>query len=200
MKLLLLLLVLVSSLSFAKPNLVSQVLKNNTIMYDGVIERNKLAVAAAQMTTQSEIYLYIDSPGGDFEAAKLFVRYMAKLQSKGRIIHCYGGPRVASAAFYIYLHCDRRYALQSSVLFPHKIHVYFAQPTLPTTLMEVALHILEEQNLWDRKAIQITGMEEADYIAFRDSDDNFWSIKQIQSRSSIPWFTVVDYYEVKIGE
>ncbi len=194
------LLLVISTTVYAKPVKVAQALAPNTIMLDGGIEMQILIRTAVQVTAQGEtVHLYINSPGGDFMGAKSFVSFMDQQRAKGKSFTCYAGPMVASAAFYIYLHCDQRLALKSSVLFPHKIHIYYRVPVLPAVLVQDGHEAAEEQRVWDTKARGITGMNVLDYQAFRDSDDKFWTIEQIQAASTIQWFKVVDYYTVRIG-
>lgn len=172
----------------------------NTIMLDGGIEMQLLMHTAIQIQAQSnEVHLYINSPGGDFLGAKAFVNFMNQQRAKGKSFTCYAGPLVASAAFYIYMHCDQRFALNSSILFPHKIHIYYRIPVLPDTLIKDGVEAKEEQRVWDIEAQGLTGMNKEDYKAFRDSDDDYWPISKVKEKSSKEWFKVVDYYTVRIG-
>lgn len=172
----------------------------NTVMLDGGIEMALLMYTAAQITAQpNEVHLYINSPGGDYMGAKQFVAFMDQQRLKGKSFTCYGGPMVASAAFYIYMHCDKKFVLNSTILFPHKIHIYYRQPVLPAVLIEDGTELFKEQRRWDAEARKLTGMTEEDYTAFRDSDNDFWSVAKVKEKSGRDWFTVVDYYTVRIG-
>jgi ATP-dependent protease ClpP protease subunit len=180
---------------------VGQEVPGRALTLQGEVTAGKLAALALRLSTNEPmIHIYIDSPGGDYNAAKRFVKQLEKHRLKGRRITCYGGPLVASAAYYIYIHCDNRYALPSSLLFPHKIHVLFYQPVPPLVLLQEGYSIMKEQAEWDGYARNITGMTEEDYLAFRDSDDSLWPLKKVQEKSKNKWFDVVDYYLLKIAD
>jgi len=149
------------------------------------------------LMTEGDIHILIDSPGGDFQAAQWLVANFDRLHKQGKTIHCYGNGQVASAAFFIYLHCDRRYALKSTSLFPHKIHIFYQIPVPPKQLLMDGLEVLKEQTAWDNLAIKITGMEKIDYIDFRDSDDSMWPIDKVIQKSKNKWFELVDVYVVQ---
>ena len=138
--------------------------------------------------------LYINSRGGDMNAAKLAAKYFTVLRSKGIKVICYAGPEVMSAAYYIYLHCDQRYATMESILFPHKIHIWFGEPVLPDVLIEVGTGTKMEQDAWDQQAMGITGMDKKDYLEFRDSDDDMWPMEKVLEKSKKKWLTIVPSY------
>ena len=165
---------------------------NDTVTRDGVI-----AIYLKALLTEGDIHLLIDSPGGDFVAAQWLVENFKKLRLQGKTIHCYGNGQVASAAFFIYLHCDKRYALRSTALCPHKIHIIYHVPMLPGELVKDGLETQKEQADWDRLAMLITGMSPADYKAFRDSDDDQWPIDKVIKKSKNKWFELVDNYVVE---
>ena len=131
-------------------------------------------------------------------AAQWLVNQFDQLRAQGKTINCYAGNYVASAAFFIYLHCDNRYALKASRLFPHKIHVLFNRPVLPSDLIEIGIATAMEQEVWDNYGREVTGMTEADYKEFRDSDDKMWPITKVQEKSKKHWFKVVDYYMIRM--
>lgn len=138
--------------------------------------------------------LYINSRGGDMNAAKLMTKYFALLKSKDIKVVCYAGPEVMSAAYYIYLHCDQRYATMDSLLFPHKIHIWFSEPVLPEVLLEAGTEAKEEQDAWDKEAMEITGINKKDYLEFRDSDEHMWPMAKVLQKSKKKWLTIVPSY------
>lgn len=172
----------------------------STLHLNQVVTGQLVQALYLQASGQSgNVYIYLDSPGGDFNAAKWFVAKFEHLRAKGKQIHCYAGNLVASAAFYIYLHCDQRYAIPTSKLFPHKIHILYREPVLPEELIATGIGTLQEQMAWDKKAAEITGMTPDDYLEFRDSDESLWSIKQVLEKSHKQWFRLVDFYLVRVG-
>lgn len=142
--------------------------------------------------------IYIDSPGGDYMAAKAFGEFLKQRRILGLPTTCFAGPNVMSAAYYIFLHCDKRYVLRSTLLFPHKIHVWFSQPISGPMMVEEGTAVIQEQANWDGKARMITGMSEVDYLAFRDSDNQFWSVEKVEALSRNKWFEVVDGYTFNV--
>lgn len=167
-------------------------------LQDSVSVYSVRMVAMQAAATFKDVHLLINSPGGDMRAAEWLVGQFDMLRARGKTINCYAGSYVASAAFFIYLHCDKRYALKSSRLFPHKIHVSFNQPVLPQDLIETGLQTATEQEKWDQLGMEITGMTESDYKAFRDSDNSMWPITKVQQKSTKVWFKVVDYYVLRM--
>lgn len=170
-----------------------------TIVLAEPITMPLLRDAAIQMLELKEsVTLYIHSPGGDYIAAKQFGKFLEARKAQGLPTTCFAGPNVMSAAYYIFLHCDRRFVLKTSILFPHKIHVWFSIPVSGPQLIEEGIYIIEEQANWDGKARGITGMSQEDYLAFRDSDDAFWSIDRVKELSRNKWFEVVDGYILNV--
>lgn len=173
-------------------------LGTGTLHLDDVVTRDGIvALYLKALLTEGDVHILIDSPGGDFVAAQWLVSNFKKLRLQGKKIHCYGNGQVASAAFYIYLNCDKRYALKSTALFPHKIHIIYYVPMLPGKLVKDGLETQKEQQDWDRLAMLVTGMSPEDYRAFRDSDDDQWSIGKILEKSKNKWFELVDNYVVR---
>lgn len=133
-------------------------------------------------------------------AAEWLVNQFDLLRASGKSIKCYAGGQVASAAFFIYLHCDQRYAIPQSKLFPHKIHILYGEPVLPQELIATGIRVAEEQAKWDLMGMEITGMSERDYLEFRDSDNSQWSVLKVQQRSTKKWFILVDHYFIRMGK
>lgn len=208
MRYLLLLLLLSFSFSlniYADDNRTAKVkyvsLDQDTLYLDDSVTQASMRLLYLQASsTFGEFHLLINSPGGDMEAAEWFVNQMDILRARGKVINCYAGNYVASAAFFIYLHCDKRYALRSSRLFPHKIHISFDQAVLPSVLISVGMEGAIQQERWDTYAREVTGMTANDYQEFRDSDRAMWSIPKIQEKSTKEWFKVVDYYMLKVAK
>ena len=166
------------------------------VLFNSPVNRDSVREAAAELLQQksSNHYMYINSPGGDLDAAKSLTKIFSLLHKKGDKLVCFAGPMVASAAYFLYLHCDTRYALPDSVLFPHRIHIWFPEPMLPEILVQVGVLTIREQMQWDKEGMEITGMSEEDYTQFRDSDDAYWTIPEILAKSKKKWFTVLPYY------
>lgn len=177
-----------------------QVSNEATFLLTEMISMPLLKETAIRMVlSQGPVTLYIDSHGGDYDAAKIFSRFLEARKAKGLPTVCFAGPKVMSAAYYIFLHCDKRYVLKSSVLFPHKIHVWFKEPVNGPQLIREGTEIIEEQSNWDGRARNITGMTEENYLAFRDSDNQFWSVDKIERLSRNKWFEVVDGYILNLN-
>jgi ATP-dependent protease ClpP protease subunit len=173
--------------------------KRTTVMLAEPITMQLLQNAAIQIVEEKEpVTIYIDSHGGDYTAAKLFGKFLDMRRARGQATICFAGPSVMSAAYYIFLHCDKRFVLKTSILFPHKIHVWFSIPISGPQLLLEGAAIIEEQARWDGQARNITGMTEEDYLQFRDSDEAFWSIEYVQALSRNKWFEVVDGYVLNV--
>lgn len=195
--------VLIPSASFAQANAVKvkyvRLEEDSIQLQDTVNVYSVREVAMAASATFNHVHLLINSPGGDMRAAEWLVRQFDMLRAQGKTIYCYAGSYVASAAYYIYLHCDKRYALRSSRIFPHKIHISFNRPTLPQELIDVGIQVTMDQEKWDKLGKEITGMSDKDYKEFRDSDNNVWPVTKVQERSTKEWFKVVDYYAIRMA-
>lgn len=201
LKLLLLLACFSSPLFAAEEKLKYVRIETNAIYLQGVVSGPKMqAIFYQAMSSLGNLDLFIDSPGGDKRAAEWLINQFGILRALGKSINCYAGKQVASAAFFIYLHCDKRYAIPQSLLFPHKIHIFYPEPVLPQELISTGLRAAAEQAEWDSMGREITGMSEEDYTAFRDSDDQQWSVVKVKEKSTKKWFTLVDYYSIRMGK
>ena len=177
-------------------------LDTDTVYLQGTVTGYSVQQVATQASSSfaGDVHLFINSPGGDMRAAEWLVNQFDLLRARGKSIKCYAGSQVASAAFFIYLHCDQRYAIPQSKLFPHKIHIFYDAPVLPQELIATGLRVAEEQAKWDLMGMEITGMSERDYLEFRDSDYSQWSILKVQQKSTKKWFILVDHYFIRMGK
>lgn len=176
-------------------------LDTDTVQLQGPVTVHSMQSVYLQASANfsNDLHLFINSPGGDMRAAEWLVNQFDLLRARGKRIKCYAGNQVASAAFFIYLHCDERYAIPQSRLFPHKIHIWFSEPVLPEVLISTGLEAAMEQERWDQLGREITGMSELDYKAFRDSDNSQWSVIKVQQKSTKKWFVLVDHYFMRVG-
>lgn len=65
------------------------------------------------------INLLISSPGGQIRAADLIVNAMENKKAAGHTFTCYVLDMAASAAFDVFLHCDRRVVIGRAILLWH---------------------------------------------------------------------------------
>ena len=98
--------------------------KNNTIYIDDIIDKNILTnIKSNLLNYNHDIYIYIDSPGGDiFSGMKIidYIEYLSELKNKN--IYCVA-HNAYSMAFGIFQHCPNRFITKHSVLMQHKLYV-----------------------------------------------------------------------------
>jgi len=103
---------------------INGVIMDNNLQPLGV----KLMEFAAKDSTKP-VSVIINSPGGEVNSGYIFVDYMARVQSMGVKVNCYVKHIAASMAFQIFLYCDNRYIISSSLLLWHPARVS-VQPSL----------------------------------------------------------------------
>jgi ATP-dependent Clp protease protease subunit len=67
-----------------------------------------------------QIYLYINSPGGEVMAGLEIINYIKSLQQRSKIVTCIV-HNAMSMAFVIFQYCSQRYILYSSTLMQHQM-------------------------------------------------------------------------------
>ena len=67
-----------------------------------------------------QIYLYINSPGGEVMAGLEIINYIKSLQQRSKIVTCIA-HNAMSMAFVIFQYCSQRYILYSSTLMQHQM-------------------------------------------------------------------------------
>ena len=105
------------------------------------------------------VWLVLSSPGGSVIAGMQVISAMRMLQSRGTPIHCVTTLMAASMAFQIFAECDKRYALEYSLLLFHPIRVNWDGPLTPRD----ALNIAKSMRLYEKDLVQVlldkTGMD-----------------------------------------
>jgi ATP-dependent protease ClpP protease subunit len=69
--------------------------------------------------SKKPVKIVINSPGGSIYAGLQFINAMTAAQKRGVKLHCYVSGIAMSMAFQILTHCDRRYAMEYSLVLWH---------------------------------------------------------------------------------
>jgi ATP-dependent protease ClpP protease subunit len=73
-----------------------------------------------QPLTTKDIYIYIDSPGGEVHAGENIIQYMNYKTHQNHTLLCIANQAM-SMAFHIFQHCSRRLVLQNTILMQHQM-------------------------------------------------------------------------------
>lgn len=97
--------------------------KSNTVFINEEINEESMSKAIFKIThiETNEIYIYIDSLGGDVKQGNKFIEVL-EYYSEKKNIYCIVS-HAASMAFIILQRCPNRYATPSSVLMQHNIKI-----------------------------------------------------------------------------
>lgn len=74
------------------------------------------------LNDHKNIYLYINSLGGDFEEGYKLIKFIEKNKLNNIIFICIA-KKAASTAFIIFQYCDKRYILKNSFLLDHELQI-----------------------------------------------------------------------------
>lgn len=123
-----LLILALSSQVFASRIMASQVevIPEQAIVIDGVISRGNIDHLGEYLleTKKPFVDIVINSPGGDVVTGFNFIAMMQAAKANGKVLRCFVNRMAASMAFGILVHCDQRYALNSSFLLWHRARVF----------------------------------------------------------------------------
>ena len=102
--------------------------KKPTLLINGPIAQGNILPLGEQMIQlankgEKEVQLIINSPGGQVTTGFLFLSMMEAAKAKGLKVSCFVPTIAASMAFQILMHCDKRYALNTSFLLWHRARV-----------------------------------------------------------------------------
>lgn len=98
-----------------------------TVIIEGPVDDaiGDLSLKLEELSTHSSnIYLLLDSPGGDVLSGIRLIRMMDILRQRGVRLTCIATHLVASMAMHIYAHCDIRLALPNTFLLFHEMRAY----------------------------------------------------------------------------
>lgn len=125
---------------------------------------DKLLEYADQDRTKP-VNIIINSPGGDITTGYLFINYLEQVKARGVKVHCYVKHLAASMAFQILIRCDKRYALENSLLLWHPAKVFMMgsmtseeAAAVAESLLVVNLRIVEDL------VANMTGASRADVV------------------------------------
>ena len=69
---------------------------------------------------KKNIYIYIDSPGGEVHAGENIIQYMNYKKHQNHSLQCIANQAM-SMAFHIFQHCDKRLILPNTILMQHQM-------------------------------------------------------------------------------
>lgn len=133
------------------------------LLISGPIGRNVGAAADAMhdlhKAGKTTINIIIDSPGGSVYAGWYLINHMRDLQARGVEMRCYVTGMAASMAYQILSVCDKRYALEYSLLLWHPVRINVRQAVLPKDARQLAMSLsyIEKRMVVDlRRVMRVT--------------------------------------------
>ena len=133
---------------------------------------NKIIIGLRNKT--DNIYFYIDSIGGDFDATYKLINHMEKLKKMNIKFICVA-ERAFSGAFIIFQYCNTRYVFNNSNLFHHEIYINI-KGTISSLddLLTYYFIILKEKDIKIKK--YISNKIEMNYDEYVDRIKQEWNI------------------------
>jgi ATP-dependent protease ClpP protease subunit len=127
-----------------------------------------------------DINIIISSPGGQIRAADLIVNAMESKKAAGHSFTCYVIDLAASAAFDVFLHCDRRIIIGRAVLLWHPalIAVEGRLNALQARDLLVDLQMLYDRLLTDLQKRLPMSPED---VKFHYDRETFWYADQLDA-------------------
>lgn len=95
----------------------------NSVVQAPEILQDANRVLELSRESSSPIYILINSPGGSVYAGLQFINAMRVAKARGVTFHCIVPGMAMSMAFQFLLECNRRYALEHSMLLWHPVRV-----------------------------------------------------------------------------
>lgn len=117
------------------------------------------------LAPKQEVVLVLNSPGGDLDATEKFIEALGD-----RPKTCIVDSFVASAAYYLLLHCDKRYYLPSSQIIFHWIVLMYSSAPSSETVTKDYIELVYLQGAWDRFGRHILGMSQPLYLLVRNRE------------------------------
>lgn len=98
--------------------------KDNFVSLREAIDNDVSSVLLYRLSllNTTNVYLYINSPGGEVMAGLEIVNYMKSMQAQNKEINCIC-HNAMSMAFVIFQYCSNRYILYSSTLMQHQMSI-----------------------------------------------------------------------------
>jgi ATP-dependent protease ClpP protease subunit len=133
--------------------------------------------------SKEPVDVIINSPGGEVRTGDLFLEYIKVVKARGVKVRCYVIGMAASLAFTIYMQCDERHALESSVLMFHGARIFLG--LMPVT-EQIASEITTALGHINKKLLKqihqsFKGTLTTDQVTRAFLDEHMWESQELSA-------------------
>lgn len=159
---------------------------SRTIFITGAVNQNILSKAdkltGMALKSTKPVTLIINSPGGAVYVGLQFINAMLAVQSKGVQLNCYVSGMAASMAFQILAFCDKRYAMQYSMLLWHP-PAYVGQMRLTPKIADyVRTELISIEKTLVPKLIEELGISKKTFV-YHYYKETFWTATSLAKKA-----------------
>ncbi len=169
-----------------------------TIYVTGVIAGNAIDIASkieslSRTSTDEDIDLIINSPGGSIVAGMQILSAMQVAQARGVNIRCFVPMLAASMAFAIYAQCDERYALPYTLLLWHPGKLSSNAPMTEDTTRYSAQRLAAVEKELNTLEFEALGVSK-EFFVYHYIHETLWTAKELVMYAT-KFAEIVDNFE-----
>ncbi len=198
MRKLIMILAALSTLAAAKPNKSVRVVtldKKRTIKLLGPVDAGIVDQANKLMALIDEsnkpVYLFINSPGGSVAAGEVFISAMEIAKKRGVTIHCVSSIYAASMAFNIMVHCNKRYALKSTMLLYHPVRAELSG-TFTAMQLDLLVQDFHKTDIGFQERLHKSSGMPLELVRETYYSEKWWKASELVKFTREDWFVIVD--------
>lgn len=161
---------------------------------NGSITSEQLAPMIKEVNSspvKDEVVISLHSSGGDLEATRELL-----IAIWPRPLTCIVNKGVASAAYFILLHCDRRYYVKDAVIAFHWIVLEWEVIPPADIAVGTQSEVLYEQGGWDALGAYVMGLPQDFYLIIRNRNQ-LMKIEHLVAASTKKWILPISEAKVK---
>lgn len=140
--------------------------------------------------TKDDIYIVINSPGGEVVLGYLIINSMNVAKERGVKFVCYVPQLAASMSFQVFANCDERYTLPGAYLLWHSVRISSANTLTPQKTLQL---YKELRRIEQRMVAELLSVMKVDRKFFFEHylAETLWVAKSLSGK--VPFFfTIVD--------
>lgn len=167
-----------------------------TLYVTGPIDGSVLSTASTlerlSVSSDEDIHIVINSPGGVVYAGYQLVQAMDIARQRGVKVVCTVGVMAASMAFQLLPHCSERYAMKNTLLLFHPSRVYVRGPLTADEAKMVAESLDKIDTAGLKETEEMIAPPSKAWLKRHHDAETLWRAEDLVAETNNDWITIVD--------
>ncbi len=128
--------------------------------------------------TAEDIYLVINSPGGEVTLGYLIINSMNVAKERGVKFKCYVPQMAASMAFQVFANCNERYTLSGTYLLWHSVRVSAEMTLTPALTKQLYFELRQIERRMTSELLSVMDVERK-FFDYHYNAESLWVASQL---------------------